>query len=551
MARTTLLMFLALLAAGAEASTAPPVVSAATIELARVNGEVITDADVKAAFVGKHGGHTVFLGGDTEIRRFLDIVINERLLVQEAYNLGLDSDPEVKPAVDQLRARLAAEQLIDREIAAKSKPSREEIQAAWELADELFFAREIVVDTKSEAEQIRTALLGGADFDSMARACSIAPSKTRGGGLPPFTWGSLSLELENVAFALAPGEISEPFHTRDGWVLLYLHDRGEATRPALDEKISDRIAVKLTERKKAALTDALATSLWRKYEAKLLLEELTPTALIRLVRNAPDTMVATWQGGGLTAKESLTEGELRMYATFAPGRAEEKVRETVEAAVSTALIRLEARSQKLDELPSVVEAVERHEAKLMESVLYARHVLTDVKVADSEVREAYEKQKANLVLPEKRRVAHMAVATEAEARTLLERIRKGADFAELLKVHTLDKPSVKQGGDIGWIEKGKVAETYDSLFGLAVGGVGEPIKSENAWHLVRVTAIEPEQPLSFDDAKDRVRKTLLEKKKHDAREFWIQKLREASEIEVLDPGITAFVAANPYEDPPK
>lgn len=523
--------------------------SPAPLELARVNGETITDSQLKAAFVGKHGGHTVFLGGDTETRRFLDIVINERLLVQEAYNLGLDADPAVKPQVDELREKAAVEHLLKSEIDEKSTPAAEEIRAAWELAADLFIAREIVADTRAEAESIRASLLQGADFEATARACSIAPSRTRGGNLSPFTWGSLSVPVENAVFALRPGEISPVFETPEGWSVILLADRLEAARPPLDERVSARIAAKLKERKKAARTDALSSLLWKKFDARIALDDLRPRALGRLLDSGPDTVVATWAGGSMSMKEAFTAGELKMLGAFAPGRAAEKVESTLRSAVNTALIRLEARERKIDEVPAVAEKVDRHEARLMEGVLYAKHVLKDVKVDDAEVRASYEAQKARLLIAEKRRVAHIAVATEEEAKKIHAQLARGREFVELLEAHSLDKPSIKTGGDLGWIEKGKVAEKYDPLFALPVNGVAEPIHSDNGWHVLRITEIAPEHPLSYEEAREKIRTTLLEKKRHDARERWIEKLREAGEIEVLERGVSEFVKLNPYQEP--
>lgn len=527
----------------AQAPSSPP------LELARVNGESITDTNLKAAFVGKHGGHTVFLGGDTETRRFLNIVINETLLVQEAYNLGLDQDPAVKPQVDAFRDNTAAQHLLKKEIEEKAEPSKDEIQAAWNVADQLFLAREIVADTREEAESIRRSVLGGTDFEELARACSIASTRSRAGNLSPFTWGSLTPAVEEVAFALEPGEISKPFHTADGWVLLQLVNRLDANRPALDDRISARIAAKLRERKKEARTNELSAELWKRYEAVIAVGDVTPRALARTLEKAPDTVIATWNGGSLTVKEAFTPGELKMFSSFLPGRAADKIEATLRSAVNTALIRLESKAKKIEEIPSVAEAVDKYEAKLMEGVLYSKHVLKDVKVEDDEVRAAYEAQKDKLLIGEKRRVAHIAVATEDEAKKLCARIRKGEEFGELMTRHTLDKPSLKSDGDLGWIEKGKVAAMYDPLFAVAKGAVSEPIQSDNAWHVVRVTDIAPEHPLSFEEAKETIRKNVFEKKKHDARERWIEKLRAVAEIQILEKGVAEFVKLNPYQEP--
>lgn len=551
MRRISVIPLLVLLGSSALAATTSTTPAAPPIELARVNGELVTDADLKQAFVGKHGGHTVFLGGEGETRRFLDIVVNEKLLIQEAYNLGLDADPVVKPRVDDFRGRRMADLVLKREIDAKATPAPEEIRAAWELAGELFMAREIVVDTRAEAESIRRALTGGGDLEALARACSTAPTRTRGGTMTPFTWGSLDPDVESAAFALQPGEISPVFETTAGWCVLVLTDRGEATRPPLDDRVSTRIAAKLTDRKKLALTSQLSERLWRTYDATMTIDELTPVALLRLLTSQPAEIVARWKGGQISVAEAFTPGELQMFVRLPPGRRLEKVTSTIRAAVNTALIQVEAAALKISEEPAVASAVDRFEAKLMESVLYSSHVLSAVQVVDDEVRASYEAQKAKLIKPERRRVAHIALATEAAAKALRARITRGEDFQELLKSHTLDKPSVKTEGDLGWIDKGKVSAMYDPLFALPLLGVGQPVQSPGAWHLIRVTAIEAEHPLSFDEAREKIKATLLEKKKHDAREIWIAKLREASEIEVIAEGIKAFVLANPYEDPNK
>lgn len=550
MVRNALLFTLAALSAIPLTAATKDAPAASPIVLARVNGEDVTDADLKQAFVGKHGGHTTFLGGETEARRFLDIVINERLLVQEAYNLGLDADPAVKPKVDAFRDQTAVSYLLKSEIDDKSVPTKDEIRDAWEKAADLFIAREIVLDTRAEATSVHAGLMGGADFEGVARRCSIAASRNRGGALAPFTWGSLSPEVEEVVFTLEAGEISPVFRTKDGWSILLLVDRMPATRPPLDDRVSARIAAKLAERKKEALTSSLSEALWKKYEARIVLEQLTPLELSRLQNLTPDAVVAEWKGGRLTAAEAFSADELKMYSAFPPARAAEKIESTINAAVNTALVREEARARRIaDEVPSVADTVAKREAKLMEEVLYAKHVLKNVKVEDADVRKAYEEQKEKLMLPERRRVAHIAVATEDEAKALREKLVAGEPFAELLKTLSLDTESIKNGGDIGWIEKGKVAETYDPLFELPQGGYSAPIQSANAWHIVRVTEIAPEHPLSFDEAKEKLRANLLEKRKHDAREVWIGKLREAADIRIVESGLKAFVKANPYQDP--
>ena len=520
----------------------------APLELASVNGEPVTGDDLRRAFVKRHGGHEVFLGGDVEARRFLDIVINERLLVQEAYNLHLDEDPLIAAAVKEFRERQAVDYLWKTEVADKVEPSPEEVRRTWEAASEFYLARQIVLDTRAEAESVRAALIAGADFAALARSCSIANTRARGGTMPPFSWGAHDVRVEAAVTKLQPGEISEVVHTPDGWQVVQLVDRVEVPRPDFDQ-VKERVAAIIKKRNDAALSEALADLLWKKYEVQVELDELSVSAIAKLLRTAPATPIAKWNGGELKVKDFLSAGELRMYATFLPGRAAEKIESTLRAAVTTPLARLEAQARNLGEAPAVAEVVDRYEASQLEAALYAKHVLKDVEVTDAEIAAAYEKEKSAFVDPERRRVSHIAVKTEAEAKSLRARIDAGEEWKELVKSHSLDEETKKSAGDLGWIARGKVGAHWDTVWALPKEGVSQPIKSEQAWHLIRVTAIAPPRTLPFEEVKASIKENLFEKKKHDAREYWIKKLRDAARVDVHAAAIKSFIEEKPYKQP--
>ncbi|MCP4518410.1 MAG: hypothetical protein GY824_24670 [Delftia sp.] len=89
---------------------------------------------------------------------------------------------------------------------------RVQAQFAQELptAAEHVHARHILVATQQEAESILAQLQGGADFETLAQEHSLDVStRGRGGDLDFFPRGVLlAPELEEAAFALAPGQIS-------------------------------------------------------------------------------------------------------------------------------------------------------------------------------------------------------------------------------------------------------------------------------------------------------------------------------------------------------
>lgn len=84
-------------------------------------------------------------------------------------------------------------------------------------------------------------------------------------------------------------------------------------------------------------------------------------------------------------------------------------------------------------------------------------------------------------------VAHIVVETEAEARSLRDRIQSGASFAELADANSLDKEWAQPGGDLGWAREDKfIPEFAAALRGLARGDVSAPVKTEQGWHLLKV-----------------------------------------------------------------
>ena len=100
-----------------------------------------------------------------------------------------------------------------------------------------------------------------------------------------------------------------------------------------------------------------------------------------------------------------------------------------------------------------------------------------------------------------------------EAKEKIEHVKKeidnGADFAEMAKQYS-DCPSKEVGGDLGaFPRKGAMVEPFaEAAFKLKVGEVSEPVKTEFGYHLIKVTAREGGQEITFEGVKDKVKTAL-------------------------------------------
>lgn len=94
------------------------------------------------------------------------------------------------------------------------------------LARHLFIAD--ALDAESRLVALRGRIIAGESFATLAERFSEDPnSASLGGELPWFGRGQMPAELEQMADALRPGELSAPFRTQFGWHLLEVLDRRE------------------------------------------------------------------------------------------------------------------------------------------------------------------------------------------------------------------------------------------------------------------------------------------------------------------------------------
>jgi len=94
---------------------------------------------------------------------------------------------------------------------------------------------------------LRVRLKKGEDFTELVRAES--DDKGNDGNLGTFGRGRMVPEFEQAAYALKPGELSEPVKTQFGWHLIQLHERVPEKITPFD-KIKPKVVQYLTERKK-------------------------------------------------------------------------------------------------------------------------------------------------------------------------------------------------------------------------------------------------------------------------------------------------------------
>ena len=127
------------------------------------------------------------------------------------------------------------------------------------------------------------------------------------------------------------------------------------------------------------------------------------------------------------------------------------------------------------------------------------------------------------------RARYIQVDDASLARSLLEQVRAGADFALLAQQHSLDRATAQNGGDLGFFARGSllVTEVEAAAFALAEPlEVSDVVSATNdqgqtTYYLVQLVERDPERPLTAD-----LRYVLLQER----FEGWLDELWQEAEI---------------------
>jgi peptidyl-prolyl cis-trans isomerase SurA len=110
-------------------------------------------------------------------------------------------------------------------------------------------------DAKTRLGQLRTRILGGDDFATLARAHSDdTGSALKGGDLGWLSPGDTVPEFEDVMNGLAPNDVSEPFQSPFGWHIVQVLER--RTQDGTDDLLRLKAREAIQRRKAEEATDA-------------------------------------------------------------------------------------------------------------------------------------------------------------------------------------------------------------------------------------------------------------------------------------------------------
>lgn len=198
--------------------------------LVTINNENIKVLEFKRSY---EKNLTVLEDNDAkDLKKNLDLFVNYKLKVQEAYRLKLDTLASYQREIDGYKHQLAVPYLQDKDftnqlIKEAYKNTKYERKASHILVKSPI--NSLPKDTLIAYEKIvaaRNKILAGAPFESVAKEVSEDPSvQTNKGDLGYFSAFKMVYPFEKATYNTPVGDVSMPFKTRFGYHLVKVTDQ--------------------------------------------------------------------------------------------------------------------------------------------------------------------------------------------------------------------------------------------------------------------------------------------------------------------------------------
>lgn len=213
-----------------------------------------------------------------EKRSFVNDWIETELLYREAKERELDKDAKVMAQLETIEKEILKNELLLREM-DKAKITDEVIHKYYEdhqndYKNEIRVAV-IFVDREDDAKQIYQRLQDGEDFAALAKEKSLGPMAQEGGVIDYFRRHSptalMSPELEEIAFSLEKGEMSDVIDTENGYYIIKLLGKRPLKEAITPDAVREDIRRNLSMIRQNTVYDSLLTVL--KANAKIEINE--------------------------------------------------------------------------------------------------------------------------------------------------------------------------------------------------------------------------------------------------------------------------------------
>lgn len=502
--------------------------------LAVVDGEPITDGELKYSLNIAHRKEDLSSAGTMNLSKYVQKLVDDRLIIDEARRSGMDQYPEVQQAIQAYILRESVVRLYDEEIVKKVFVTEGEIRNYYKENYERFTLGLIEVKSEEEAGEISEQLKKGGNFRELAQEYSTHPSKKEGGEIV-LTRNSLSTYIYEAVSRLKPDEFSDVIKTMNKFYIVKLIDRKEAHDDELD-KVRGQIEKAIREQKEKVRSDEYLRYLREKATIKIdqeLLSEIKPGLTSEEIekRSKDERPLASVNGTVLRVGD---------FVNMITPSTRKISKDILNSWIDRKIVDHEALSHHYENNPDLKKMVRHYENQILKNTFIKRIIIPQIVITDEILKKYYLEHQESFINPVRFKIQQITVKTIDEAQEILNNLQNGADFSWLAKRRSTDSAE-SRGGDAGWFTKSELPESVREIIDtLKLGDISPIIKIDPLYRIVRLQDKTEEEVKEFKKVKDAVYRACFNEQINTLFNNYVTQLKTEAQIKIYENEIQAI-----------
>lgn len=511
--------------------------------VAAVNDEPILLEELKAALMGLHQQATDARSGlKKDYLKVLNRLINSRLILAEAANMGLDETPDVKIAVDAFKMDHMRDMLKVQQFKGVT-PDAKLVEQFYKDAVKEWKIRSVKLDKKEDADALVKEVAAGGKFDELADKL-IDSHKAEGVKEGQYIQPKALLPyVANAVSAMKVGSVSQVIPIGPAFTVIRLED---VRYPAGDTQAQEAAEKKAAEVKRTEVLTTYNSTLAKKYATineKLLKQldfEAAKPGFKKLL--ADKRVVARMKGADPITVADLADALAgRFYHGIDEAIKQKEVNTVKRVALDNLIYRVafinEAKAQGIDKSAEYLHDVNEYRNSIVFGEFIKKIVAPEVKVTDDDIAAYYKEHIKDYTIPAMVKVQGLVFQKKNAAEENMEKLKKGIDF-DWVKNNAEGQVDKQKSEDL--LEfSGKLLSINtipDGIRETVQGAKEEDIRlyasPEGYFYVLQVKKVVPETPSALEKERKRIFNEMFAGKLNKTVDDWSEKLRKAYPVKV-------------------
>ncbi|SYZ72627.1 hypothetical protein TRIP_C20742 [Candidatus Zixiibacteriota bacterium] len=511
-----------------------------------VNADTIYTSDLDSALIKFHANIDEKKREQFDYHKLLNKLVNDRLLIQEARNLGMDKEDWLVEEIGKIRRNSAIRQYVADNYKPNLDISDSAVRAFFLANYDKIQIRTISTAITEEAQNLIAAIRKGASMDSVANAISLDTYRFKGGLHPIMPQINVEPVLREQALKLKPGQLSPPFPYKKVFAFLRLEKHEPADTAELP-LFSNVIKGLLKEKKNQTSWVDFIKNLEKNYPVRI-----DSSLLAGIIGDSSHLFTQDFTKGSDAAllkvdeTHQVTDKEFRtmLSKTAMAGYNlpfDSMLNNTIARAQDQVVLAAAADRNDYENKPEVVSAYDKSLDSALLEVYLKETIVPRIKFTREEFESYYKQNPDSFREPEQFLLDRIMIDDSAKAQEMKQRLAGGADFEYLGKQLGAEVKLVRADESNEWagLEQFPLSVKAD-IAGLKSGGVAGPYLTSEGWAFFRLRGRRPGKLKPMEAVENDIRSVIFQRQFNAAMDKTLASLKANASIKYNNEAIEKY-----------